>query len=231
MNKEQYRQSTLQIMHQSHVEITEPQLMRFMGRKLWIHPRVFSPKHFEDTLFFTRSLKVCQGEQFLEIGPGSGAIAVTAAKRGAIVSAVDIHPAAVQNTRANAALWQVNDRVSVYEGDLYTPLYEGSQFDTIFWNTPFAYVPKAYKPTLEEKAVMDPGYEATERFISGARDHLKPGGRLMIGFSSTLGSMPRLRRLFAKYGFIFTITALAQGSEGGPVQFELIEAHLQKEKD
>lgn len=46
---------------------------------------------------------VGEGSRFLDVGCGSGALSVVAARAGAVVTAIDVDPAAVEATSANAA--------------------------------------------------------------------------------------------------------------------------------
>lgn len=183
---------------------------------------VFSPKYFADTAFFARELPIEPGQRILELGPGTGAISVTAALTGAEVWAVDVNPAAVENTLINARLHSVANRLHVVEGDLYGPV-AGQRFDLIFWNTPFGYVESADLSMLE-RAVFDPHYAATVRFLAGACDYLTDTGRLLIGFSSTLGDLPKLERLARQAGFELRELASMEAMETHPVRFELLEA-------
>lgn len=195
------------------------------GRDFIVYPNVFSPKYFSDTGFFAEAIKVNEGERFLEIGPGSGVVSVTKAMEGAEVTAVDINPDAVRNTRENAVLHKVEKRLAVYQGNLYDPLPEGSVFETIFWNTPFGYV-EGEDISLLQRAVYDPGYRSTEAFIRGAASHLAPNGRLLIGFSSTLGHLGKLKDLLRESGYRVRLVKQIDSEETHPVRFELFEARL-----
>lgn len=193
-------ENTRQVLVESMKEQT-PYETTVCGRVFTVHPNVFSPKYFQDTEYFAHSIKVKPGETFCEIGPGTGAISVTVALAGASrVVAIDINPAAVANTRKNARLHSVEHIVTVYEGDVYSPLGPNDQFDTIFWNVPFGFVEDRKLSDLE-KAVFDIGYTSIEKFIRGAKDHHKPNGRLLIGFSTTLGHLDSIKELLAEEGF------------------------------
>ena len=88
--------------------------------------------------------------------------AVTAALAGcATVTALDITTAAVENTRANAELHGVADRVRVAHSDLFEALEPGERFDLIFWNSNYIEVepergqrdgasPRAVRPRLRD---------------------------------------------------------------------------------
>ncbi len=59
---------------------------------------------------------------------------------------------------------------------------------------------------------------------SEAPDHLTETGRLLIGFSSTLGDLPELERLAREAGFDLRELASIMAMETHPVRFELLEA-------
>jgi release factor glutamine methyltransferase len=151
-----------------------------------VDPRVFSPRFFESTHIFSELLSITATKRFLEIGTGCGALAVLAALRGAqAVVATDISPAAVANARRNVALHDVGDVVRVVESNVYEGLAAGSRFDTIFWNAPWLFVPKGYRPgSILEHAICDPGYASIRRFFTGAAAHLSKDGRVLIGLGS-----------------------------------------------
>lgn len=221
---EDYLEGTRQVLEESKNE-KEPYEVTVLGRTFIVLPNVFSPKYFNDTELFAEHLPVSEGEDILEIGPGTGAISITAAYRGAKkVVAIDINPDAVKNTALNIKKHQMEDRVEVRQGDLYDALAEGENFDTIFWNTPFGLV-EGDVPDLE-KAVYDPGYKSTERFIKEARKHLKEGGRVLIGFSSTLGRVDLLQNFAEDAGLDLELIYEEESEEVHPVKFEIFEAKI-----
>ena len=76
--------------------------------------------------------EVRPGETWLDLGCGSGIVAISLAKAGARVTAVDIDPAAVRCARTNAAMHRVE--VDVREGDRFAGL---GRFDRVACNPPF----------------------------------------------------------------------------------------------
>src|SRR5262245_45180434 len=72
--------------------------------QLTILPGVFHPGFFFSTKLLIRYIKNLDiaNKTFLELGAGSGLISIFAAKRNAIVTAIDINPIAIQNVKINA---------------------------------------------------------------------------------------------------------------------------------
>ena len=218
-----YLEGTRKILEQSKAE-TEPYKVTILGKEFIVYPNVFSPKYFNDTELFAENLPVRKGEELLEIGPGTGAISIIAVYKGAKkVLAIDINPDAVVNIQVNIALHQMKEKTEVRQGDLFTPLKQGEKFDAIFWNTPFGFVENQDISDLE-KAVYDPGYRSTENFMREARAHLKEGGRILIGFSTTLGRFDLLQKFAKDAGLSLKMIYETESEETHPVKFEIFSA-------
>lgn len=209
----------------------EPYKIDLAGQQFDVLPGVFSPRYFHDGAFYARVVPnmIRPDERLLEVGPGIGAVSVLAAMQGADVTAVDINEAAVENTKRNAAKYGVSGRVHSHQGDIFSPLSPDERFDTIFWNVPFGYTDKK-DLTMLERAIFDPEYATLRRFLTTARDHLTPDGRVLIGFSSTLGHLSALEQ-FAKEGGL-TVSKLPQETldpeAPKEIKYELYEARATK---
>ncbi|MBF6045446.1 methyltransferase domain-containing protein [Streptomyces sp. NRRL B-1677] len=182
-----------------------PDVFAMCGREWDLLPEVFAPIYSpatEITLDFldltekTAESAVLRKGSLLEIGCGTGVVAVTAALAGCTrVIATDINPAAVLNTEMNAARHGVPDRVSGLHSDLFESLTGQEGFDTVFWHSNFVLAPPDYRPrTMHERAYVDPGYAAHRRFLQEAPDRLAPGGKVLLHFS-TRGDVPALHRI------------------------------------
>jgi release factor glutamine methyltransferase len=195
-----------------------------LGKKFVVFPNVFSPKYFKDTEIFAKNLPVEKGEEFLEIGSGTGIISIFVALRGAKrVLAIDINPSAVKNTKENVRIHKLQKIIEVRKGNLYASLKKNEKFDTIFWNTPFGLIDKKIISNLE-KSVYDPWYKSTEKFIKQASKYLKNNGRLFIGFSSTLGKLDLIKKFAREFGFKLKLVYKEKSDEFYPVYFEIFEA-------
>ena len=220
---EDYLDGTRKILEESQKEKI-PYKVKVCGNEFIVLPNVFSPKYFFDTELFAIHLPVNPGEDILEIGPGTGAISIIAALKGAKrVVAIDINPDAVKNTNENILLHKVNRTVEVRMGDVYNALESGEKFDTIFWNTPFGLLEEQTISDIE-KSVYDPGYKSTKRFIMEAVEHLKEGGKVLIGFSTTLGQFDLLQAFTKKAGMKLQLIYEEESTEVHSVKFEIFEA-------
>lgn len=157
-------------------------------------PEVYNPS--DDSYLLLKVIDVGPGETFLEIGPGSGLIALHAAKAGAKVTAADLNPSAVECTRRNAAKNGV--RMNVVRSDLFEKV-EGL-FDVIAFNPP--YLPSDGVTTSWMEKAWSGGGEGSEtavRFLAEAWRHLAPGGRIYMILSSIGGFMSVLKSAKERY--------------------------------
>lgn len=224
IEKKRYLEGTRKILEDSQKE-REKYFIDILGRKFIVYPGVFSPKYFFDTEFFAKNIKIKQNEEFLEIGSGTGVISIFAAITGASrIVALDINPIAVDNTKENAKINHVDNKVEAKYSDIYSALNKNEKFDTIFWNVPFGFVERK-NLTILEKAVFDTNYNSIKKFINDTKKHLKINGRLLIGFSTTLGDFEWLKKTLDKAGFDIKLLSEIESVETHPVKFELFECN------
>ncbi|ALG08582.1 methyltransferase [Kibdelosporangium phytohabitans] len=195
------------------------------GEQWTVLPDVFSPSDSRSSLAHLDLLDFPAGGAFLEIGTGTGLIAVSAARAGcAVVYASDINPAAVRNSELNAQRFGVADRVTAVHSDLFDALAGAPKFDIVYWHSNNVWVP----PTLElenlhELAYVDPGYEAHRRFFREAHDHLTPDGQVLLALSSRAGRA-ELEELAAHEGRVLkSVTSALSEEPEGMVTYELVE--------
>ncbi|MFD9905834.1 methyltransferase [Streptomyces sp. NPDC059063] len=207
-----------------HQETREVRSFTLLDREWELHPDVFSPDWTPVTELFTSWIPYPRGGSFLEMGSGAGVTAVWAALRGCReVLALDISRASVANTRANAALHGVTDRLNALRSDLFTVLAPGKAFDTVFWNSNFVETPEHVGNDTElHHAYFDPAYTAHRRFLEQAPSHLTPDGRLLLGFSS-LGNWPHLRKLAEDRGLEIELLRSEVAQLPLTVEFQLLE--------
>ncbi len=164
---------------------------------LEVYPGVFHPKYFGSSSILARfvSSLPLRGKSFLEVGCGSGIVALCAARAGAKVTAIDINPEAVRCTIANAA--RNNLRVSAGTSDLFETLGD-TRFDVIAWNPPF--LPGVPKSPAEAAFYGGRDLEVIRRFVATARAYVTPGGSIFTILSADI-SIPQIEQLFREAGF------------------------------
>jgi release factor glutamine methyltransferase len=155
-------------------------LERIDDLNLVVLPDVFNPVLLRSGEFLVRQLSRPQllprGSRVLDLGSGSGACGIAAAKLGCDVTAVDVNPSAVRCARINALLNQVN--LDLRHGDLFAPVQE-DRFDVILFNPPY------YRGTPRDG--LDRAWRSTdvpERFAAELAAHLKPHGHALVVLSS-----------------------------------------------
>jgi release factor glutamine methyltransferase len=148
--------------------------------------------------------------RILDIGTGSGAIAVAAAVTlgdKAAVTAVDISRGALECAKRNAEANGAGGAVRFIESDLFGALPEGEKFDVIISNPP--YISESEYATLAPEVKMEPktaltadnaGYAFYESIAREAKSYLADGGVLIfeIGFAMASGVI----KISAANGFI-----------------------------
>ena len=141
----------------------------FMGLEFSVTPSVLVPRPSTEALVEAAGTP----GSFLDIGTGSGAIAVCLARTGSGV-ATDISDDALEVARGNAQRHGVSDRINFMKAD---GLVEGT-FDLVISNPP--YVTTAEMETLPPEVRHEPrealhgggdGLDIIRRIIAGARDH------------------------------------------------------------
>jgi len=210
----------------------------FAGRHLVISQGTFSPRFFNDGRFFAETIPVQEGDNFLDIGCGSGIVSVGAAlKRAKRVAFTDIFAKPVADTSSNlerykeAGLFKSDISWQGFVGDVYSglPITEEGNFDIIFWNVPFGYTTRPVSD--EHRCIWDQHYNGIRKFVEQGRDYLKqdlkPHGGLIIGFSREIGRLDLLQGIVEENGYSFESIARSiphYENPAGPTSFELFRA-------
>ena len=164
----------------------------FYSRDFTVAADVLIPRPDTETLVAKalELIKDVQQPRVLDVGTGSGAIAVTVAAEDedAIVWATDISPAALRVARVNVQAHGVDKRVKLFEGDLTQPARGVGAFHLIVSNPP--YIPSDVISTLdadvrdhEPRGALDGGADGLDvirALIAEAPALLETGGALLL---------------------------------------------------
>lgn len=175
----------------------------FYGRTFKVSPAVLVPRP-ETELLVDLALEALRGHpapRVLELGTGSGCIAVTLAlaRSDAEIVATDVSSAALAVARANAQAlgaslrWVASDWYAALEG----------RFDLIVSNPPYVAAGDPHLAALACEpidALTDhaDGLACLRRIVAGAPGHLRPGGWLLVEHGYDQGE--RVRRLLSDAG-------------------------------
>ncbi|MEO7308252.1 MAG: methyltransferase [Ferruginibacter sp.] len=116
--------------------LSKTRVYRYQDIRMEIPPEVFHPGFFFSTqllLQYISSLPL-QEKYFLELGCGSGLISMVAAKQGAIVTATEINPVAIEYLKKNSRHNKV--KLEIIESDLFNDVPK-KQYDIIAINPPY----------------------------------------------------------------------------------------------
>jgi release factor glutamine methyltransferase len=167
--------------------------------RIFTLPGVFQPRSDSWMLAEAMCAQPLEGARVLDLCTGSGAIAVTAAQRGAgDVTAVDVSRRSVLTVRLNARLRGV--RVRALRGDLFGAV-PGERFDVIVSNPPYVPDERNELPTRGARRAWDAGRDGRvllDRICREAAEHLLPGGVLLLVHSSVIGEQDTLDLLRAE---------------------------------
>jgi release factor glutamine methyltransferase len=164
--------------------------VEFCGCRLIVSPDVLIPRPETEWLVETTLELADTPTGILDIGTGSGAIAIAIASLvpSSIVSAIDRSPAALLVARTNGAKNNVMDRLRLMRADLHALPFSPNSFDLIISNPP--YIRNIEIPNLEPEVrnhepllALDGGPDGLTcyRSLASQFSHLlKPGGMLAI---------------------------------------------------
>jgi len=179
----------------------------FWSLPLQVTPEVLIPRADTEVLVEEALKKVTGAAGILDVGTGSGAIAIALAHElpEARIEAVDISPAALALAEENARRNGVADRMRFRQADLYQ--LQGGPYDLVVANPP--YIPEAemaelmpevrdHEPHLALRGGDADGLAAYRALAAAVPGLLVPDGWLLVEVG--IGQAEAVRRLFAETG-------------------------------
>jgi len=180
-----------------------PRRVKVLGRTYEISRDVFNPRFYFTSQFMAKNLSIAQGDVVLDMGTGSGIQAITAGDRASKVIAIDINPEAVKFARINVKANNLENTISVLEGDLFAPLKQQPLFNTVLFTPPYM---EGSPKTVFEHALYDRNKQLIRRFFKEAGDYIKPDGYIQMLYSSISGQDLALE-IAEQLGWEYTLMA------------------------
>lgn len=179
----------------------------FYGRAFRVTPDTLDPRPDTETLIEAALAVMPRGARLLDLGTGTGAIAITllAERPEATGLATDLSTAALAVARENAGRLGVADRLALAEGNWFDPV--AGVFDIILSNPP--YIPagdiaglgpevRNFDPGLALSGGID-GLDPYRMIASRAAAHLAAGGHVLVEIGA--GQAEDVVAIFARAGF------------------------------
>ena len=168
------------------------------GLDIVVLPEVFNPVAFRTGQFFAEYVSrlpaaESASRRALDLGTGSGILAMTAAKLGYSTDAVDLNDEAVRCATNNVVRNELQTSVRVFHGDLFAPL-ENHAYDLILFSPPsFRGKPRSrFELCWQAEDIF-------ERFAAALPDRLSAGGQALV-LQSSDGDEAGLLEAFAGTG-------------------------------
>ncbi|MBU1203969.1 MAG: methyltransferase [Nanoarchaeota archaeon] len=173
---------------------------------------LYTPR--EDSFLLKKYIKnhVNQDDSVLDLGTGTGILAKEAQKYTKNILAADIDPKAIRHCKTQ--------ELSAVQSDLFSNIT--GKFNLIIFNPP--YLPKdKHEPSNSALQTTGgkQGYELIEKFLTQAKHHLKPKGKILLLFSS-LTNKTKIDNLLKQHHYTRTLL------ETKPLFFEKLYLYLIK---
>lgn len=161
----------------------------------------------EDSFLLAENLAIRPGDSVLEIGTGTGIVAMYASKITDKITVTDINFDAVELAEHNFKKNGI-ENIEILFGNLFEPL-KNRKFDVILFNTP--YLPTENGDVIDDNLnyAFDGGLngrKVIDKFLDEVKNHLNEKGIVQIIQSSLSGNKETLKKL-DELGFISEIAA------------------------
>lgn len=191
-----------------------------------------------DALLLAHFIRLRRNESLLDMGTGSGVIAlITAMRRPDVrIAGIDIQEEMVEMASRSAALNSLEERLTFKAGDirLIRRIFDSESFDAVVVNPPYRKLHSGRINPRGEKALARHEVRGTLRdFLEAASYVLRPGGRIFViypirrmaaliaGMRKTVLEPKRCRIIHSRCD-TEGIFILAEGCKGGGEELEIL---------
>lgn len=192
----------------------------FRGRVFQVSPAVLVPRPDTEVLveLALEKLRGRRAPKILDLGTGSGIVAISLALEcpAAVVTAVDLSNEAISVARNNAG--RLGAAVDFRPSNWFSAL-AGERFDVIVANPPYVVegdphlagdgLPFEPRMALTDQVVGGDGLACIRQIVTGAPEHLQPGGWLLFEHGYDQGEASRRLLDTAALAQVFTRRDLA----------------------
>lgn len=179
----------------------------FFSLPFFIEPPILVPR--PETEHLVEAVLAARPARVADLCTGSGCVAVAIAVNApaAYVAATDTNPQAVALAGRNVARHGVDDRVQVFEGDLFDPIAGDAPFDVICSNPPYVEDDAWAQLSPNITRYEDPGallagpegLDVIRRIIEEAAPFLAPGG--MLALEIGMGQYDAVQSIMHRAGY------------------------------
>ena len=177
--------------------LSATRMYTYKGIRLVIPPAVFHPGFFFSTRLLLRYIAALplKNKLFLELGAGSGLIALYAARQGAHVMATDINPMAIHSLTMNSQSNSIP--LTIIESDLFTNIPQQA-FDIIAINPP--YYKKQPRTPAEYAWYCGEQGEYFRQLFNGLQQYMHPQSIVLMVLCDGC-DVPMIREMASANGF------------------------------
>ncbi|MDR2830366.1 MAG: methyltransferase [Methanobrevibacter sp.] len=173
--------------------------------KIETNNSVYEPS--DDSYLLAENLMIKKGDEVLEIGTGSGIVAINACTLAKSVIATDISYDALRLAEMNIKINKIKN-IELCFGNLFESV-KNKKFDLILFNPP--YLPTDKDDILEDNLnhAFDGGIDGMKvitPFLNQVKNYLKCGGKVQI-IHSSLSKVQETINQLKRIGFEVEITA------------------------
>ena len=181
---------------------TEHYNLNFLGYDLIVLPQVFLPSTPSEIL--AKFIHIKKGTRMIDLGTGTGVLALIAGLQGAIGYATDINPHAVKNARLNLDKYVISD-VQTIESDLFSSVPKQEVFDLIIFNRPFwdSYDGKQMEHIVE-LGFSDPTGRILPKFLKECKKFLDKKGKVLIS-AAEWEPLTEVEKMFKEFGYKYRL--------------------------